>query len=110
MKQEQMPPQKAHEIMNAFARYNHLTANSSAIITADSKRDEAEITGLRNFLHNTLLQYTGELMGCWLAVRQEWEPMCQSFAALLTRAEGMRAEHAAERAARLAAEKEAVAK
>jgi hypothetical protein len=99
MKQEQMPPQKAHEIMNAFARYNHLTANKSALVTSDSKRDEAEVTGLRNFLHNSLLEYAGELMGCWLAVRQEYEPLCQVVASLMHRSKAIQEEHASARTA-----------
>lgn len=106
-KVEQMPPQRAQELMNAFARYNHLTAEKSSLVTPDSKRDEAEITGLRNFLHNTLLEYCGELMGCWLAVRQEYEPLCQVFAAITQRASSINVAHQAEVAARAAAAEKA---
>jgi hypothetical protein len=95
MKHEVMSPQKANEIMNAFARYKFLTDNKSALVTPDNSRNEAEITGLKGFLSNAFIEYGGELMGCWLAVRQEYEPLVQVVSSILHRADGIRAENAA---------------
>jgi len=74
-------PEEMRKIIGAYARLQQL--GSSTII---NPRDEAEQKGLVQFLQNALLENAGELFGCWVAVRQEYEPLISGFTALMRRA------------------------
>jgi hypothetical protein len=56
---------------------------STTIATA--QRD-AEIRGIQAMLLNELPKYANELVGCWFAVHQEYEPLVEAVASVLRRA------------------------
>ena len=69
------------EIIGAYARLQQI--GSATII---EPKHEAEQRGLIQYLNKELLEYAGELFGCWVAVRQEYEPLINGVSALLNRA------------------------
>jgi hypothetical protein len=78
--QTALTPEKAQSISAALQRYSEL--GSSRII---DPRNEAELTGLKNFFSNVLIEHGREFMGCWLAIRQEYEPLVQVIERIATR-------------------------
>jgi hypothetical protein len=70
-----LEPASAQSLSAAVIRYRELT--KSAII---NPRDEAEIVGLQKFLLESMINYGGNLIGCWVAVKQEYEPLLRSLA------------------------------
>ena len=67
-----LTPERASEIGRALDRYKQI--GSSTII---NPRDEAELTGLKNFFSTAMVEHGSEFMGCWMAVRTEYEPLVQ---------------------------------
>lgn len=89
------------QIIDAISRLTQLTGNGDAdskIITLD-KNAEAEKAGLREYVKNQMFEHAGHLMGCWFAIKNEYEPLCNTFASILNRAEGIRAQRKAADAA-----------
>lgn len=84
--------EKGKQIIDAINRLTQLsgTEGDSKIITLD-KNAEAEKAGLREFLKNQLFEHAGFLMGCWFAVKNEYEPLCNTMASILNRAHAIQA-------------------
>lgn len=70
---EPLSGQEAQQIVNSLQRFQELNG-ASAII---NPRDEAELTGLKNFFAAAMVKHGFELMGNWIAVRDEYEPLVQ---------------------------------
>jgi hypothetical protein len=105
--QKPLDMEAGKQIIDAISRLANLTGGAEAdskIITLD-KNAEAEKAGLREYIKNQLLEHAGHLMGCWFAVKNEYEPLCNSFASIINRAEGIRAQRKAADAALTADEK-----
>lgn len=77
---EPLTPEKAQQISAALARFKEL--GSTHII---NPRNEAELTGLKNFFSTVMLEHGSELVGCWIAVRTEYEPLVQVVERIATR-------------------------
>jgi hypothetical protein len=65
--------EKAQQIISALQRFNELDGGSAIV----NPRNEAELTGLKNFFSTVLVEHGFELMGNWIAVRDEYEPLVQ---------------------------------
>jgi hypothetical protein len=76
-----LSPEEMQRIIGAYARLKQL--GDSKII---NPRDEAERTGLQNFLTGALLTHCEELFGCWVAMHNEYTPLITGFTALVGRA------------------------
>lgn len=76
-----MTPSEAQQIMAAVKELSEISAS-----TIINPKDEAKRAGLITFLHRNLLLHSSELMGCWLAIIQEYQPLCLSFRRLCARA------------------------
>lgn len=63
---------KVQQLINSIARYRELS--ESKIINPHS---EIEIAGLKNFFADLMLNHGSEFVGCWVAIRTEYEPMIQ---------------------------------
>jgi hypothetical protein len=75
-----LTPQDMQQATAALGRLNELS--QSKII---NPRDDAERKGLTNFLQGFCFSHAGELFGCWVAIRQEYEPLITGFTALVRR-------------------------
>jgi hypothetical protein len=71
----------AQQIGGAIQRLREI--GSSVII---DPKNEAEQKALNNYLATTLPQYANELLACWIAVRNEYEPLINSCRAIFGRA------------------------
>jgi hypothetical protein len=91
---EPLTPQKATQISVALNRFREIGANK--II---NPRDEAELTGLRNFFSQVMIDHGSEFMGCFIAVRNEYEPLIQIIDHVTTRIQGIRQSRALQQAA-----------
>lgn len=100
MSNENLPltPEKASQIGVALQRYREIGA--SAII---NPRNEAELTGLRNFFCQVMIDHGNEFMGCWMAVRSEYEPLVQVIERIAQRISSIGAARNAQRVAELQA-------
>lgn len=78
---EPLHPGRAQQISVALARHRELTGGKLIV----NPRDEAEIRGLEKFFQEVMVQHGSEFMGCWIAIRQEYEPMVQVAARFLER-------------------------
>jgi hypothetical protein len=99
--QKPLDMEAGKQIIDAISRLAQLTGNGEAdskIITLD-KNAEAEKAGLREYIKNQMFEYSGHLMGCWFAVKNEYEPLCNAAASIINRAEGIRAQRKAADAA-----------
>lgn len=82
-----LPPMTQQDFSNiagALSRYHELRDIGPAIlVTPTSKGEEAnrlaEIGGLESFLSNELLNRAPELLGCWNAIKNEYEPIVRAF-------------------------------
>lgn len=82
-----LPPMTQQDFSNlagALNRYHELRDIGPAIlVTPTSKGEEAnrlaEIGGLEAFLSNELLNRAPELLGCWQAIKNEYEPIVRAF-------------------------------
>jgi hypothetical protein len=86
------------QIIDAVNRLSQLDGTDGKIITLD-KNLEAEKNGLREYVRNQLFEHAGHLLGCWFAVRNEYEPLCQAVSSLLNRAAGIDAQRKATQSA-----------
>lgn len=73
--------QSVKSIADAYKTYTELAAKK--VRTAN---DDSEQSGLQQFLQEQLLANTSELLGCWIAVRTEYEPLIAGCSALVRRA------------------------
>lgn len=74
-------PEKMRQLIGGYARLKEL--GQSKII---NPRDEGEKKGLHDFVTNAMLEHAEEFFGCWVAVRQGYEPLITGFADLMARA------------------------
>jgi len=72
--------EKAQKIGGAIYRVSELRAKKIMEST-----DAAEVRGLEQFISTALTEHAQELLGCWIAVETEYEPLVGAFAALLRR-------------------------
>ena len=86
-----LTPERASEIGRALDRYKQI--GSSTII---NPRDEAELTGLKNFFSTVMVEHGSEFMGCWMAIRTEYEPLVQVIERISSRIIGIRQNREAE--------------
>jgi hypothetical protein len=86
--------EKAQQIAAALARFREIGNNK--II---NPRDEAEITGLKNFFSQVIIEHGNELLGNWIVVRQEYEPLVQTVERIADRIVAIRTNRNNERAA-----------
>lgn len=94
---------KANEIVRALQRFGELKGSDSLII---NPRNEAEITGLKNFLASSMIEHGSEFMGCWVAVRSEYEPLIQVLERIGSRLTGIRNNRVQQQLAAQEAQKE----
>lgn len=84
MSNDQQPnvitPEKMQQVIIGLARLREL--GSTIII---DPKNEAEVLGLKKFLGEFFLEHGNELVGCWIAVRQEYEPMIQTIERIANR-------------------------
>lgn len=73
--------QQGIAIIDAIKRLNQL--QTAKIVT---KNDDAERAGLEKFISSSVLQHASVLLGCWYAVKTEYEPLIGAFAHLQARA------------------------
>lgn len=73
---EQQPPQLTGELVQKVieAQVRLREIGGSKII---NPRNEAEITGLKNFLSDVFLTYGAEFVGNWVVIQQEYSPLIQ---------------------------------
>jgi hypothetical protein len=68
----------------ALARLEELneTKSDSAIITREKENEnrkaKAEAEGIIEYLSGMFLKHGAELLGCWLIIKNEYEPLCLS--------------------------------
>ena len=74
MNTETLTPETVQRLIEAQARLRELGGESTII----NPRNEAEIVGLKKFIGETMSAYANEFIGCWVAVRQEYEPLIQT--------------------------------
>jgi len=81
MTQESLSQKEATELAGAFARLQELGGNK--IITTESA---AEKRALDKFLSEGMTRHANEFLGCWFAVRHEYEPLVGIVASIIRRA------------------------
>lgn len=82
IKKTLLTQQDAIEIAGAVARLDEIK-NLSAL--SQTKQIEAEACGLVEFLSKKFIDNAGEFLGCWFAVRLEYEPLIRGLAPVLRR-------------------------
>lgn len=81
--------EKAARMAHAIRRLKILQA--SKIATANK---DAELRGIQTMLLTELPKHADELLGCWFAIHREYEPLVESAAALIRRANQVNMERA----------------
>ena len=74
----------AVKIGGALARLHELTHKSIV-----EKDDAAERRGNEQFLNRALLEHAHELLGAWFTIRNQYQPLIQGFACLVSQADGV---------------------
>jgi len=77
--------QQAQAIGAAYARLIEL--RDQKVLTVNT---EAEVKGLVEYLSSELLAHASELLGCWIAVKSEYEPALHLLARIGTRVTAIR--------------------
>ena len=85
--QAPLPPMTQQDfsiLAGSLERYHNLRdIEPSTIVSPTSKAEEAtrlaEIEGLETFIATELLNRAPELLGCWQAIKNEYEPLVRSF-------------------------------
>jgi hypothetical protein len=72
--------QQVVQVIGAIRRLTEI--RNTAIQTANT---EAEFKGLSNFVAREVLNHADELIGCWMAVHNEYEPLIRSVGVLFSR-------------------------
>jgi len=78
--QNVLTPEKVQQLIAAVARLKEI--GGSTII---DPRNEAEQVGLKKFIGETMAEHVSEFIGCWVAVRQEYEPLVQTLERIANR-------------------------
>lgn len=73
--------QRVQEIAVAFKKLHELS--QSKIVTGPPQ--DAERAALTNFLRDAAVAHLPEFIGCWQAVRREYEPLVNAVAIFLNR-------------------------
>lgn len=79
-RRDTLSAQVAQQMRSSVIRLAQL--NSTKIVTKDS---DAEKAALESFLRQQAYANISELLGCWFAVRNEYEPLIKAYATLLSR-------------------------
>ena len=72
------------QLIDAMTRLTQLAKLDSK--DANAKAEEA---GLQEYMRNHLFEHAGHLLGCWFAIKNEYEPLCNAFASIANRAQGI---------------------
>jgi hypothetical protein len=72
--------QQVVQVIGAIRRLTEI--RNTAIQTANT---EAEFKGLSNFVAREVLNHADELIGCWMAVHNEYEPLVRAAGVFFTR-------------------------
>lgn len=76
-----LAPELVQKIIEAQVRLRELGGHNTII----DPKSEAEVTGLKRFLGEVLTTHSSELIGCWVAVHQEYEPLIQTLERIFNR-------------------------
>lgn len=88
--QKPLELEKGKQIIDSIDRLAQLQSMKDK-----TPNDTAEANGLVEFLKNALFEHAASLMGCWYAVRTEYEPLCNAFAHIASRADSINRQKAA---------------
>jgi hypothetical protein len=81
--QQQIGPLTEQQVVQVIGAIRRLTEiRNTAIQTANT---EAEFKGLSNFVAREVLNHADELIGCWMAVHNEYEPLVRAAGVFFTR-------------------------
>jgi hypothetical protein len=84
---------EGRQLIDSVARLAQLSnSNNGSSTDANS---EAEKAGLREYIKNQLFEHAAYVLGCWFAVKSEYEPLCNAFASIANRAKSIQAQRAA---------------
>lgn len=78
---ETLTQETAVEMSTAYATIIDITSRK-----IKQKDDDTNLNAAKDFLLTKLLAHTSELLGCYFAVRHEYEPLVGAFASLQRRA------------------------
>lgn len=78
--------EEAAKLGGAFQRFTELRAKA-----VKTEAEVAELTGLSEYLAITLIDHAAEFIGCWFAVRDEYEPILGLLARVGQRVSGITA-------------------
>lgn len=84
---KQLNMETGRQVIETINRLSQLAQLNST--DANSK---AETAGLTELLRNQLFEHAGHLMGCWFAIETEYQPLCNTLASVLNRAQGIQAQ------------------
>lgn len=95
----QMTNAEVRQLGQSYARF-HFLRNA----TIKQPKDEAELRGLTEYMATTFIDHASEFIGCYVAVKSEYEPLLNIFAQIVNRVSNIRAAQAAQQQAAEAAE------
>lgn len=78
---ETLTPELVQKVIEAQVRLRELGGHNTII----DPKSEAEILGLKKFLGDVFVQHGNEFIGCWVAIRQEYEPLIQTLERIFNR-------------------------
>jgi hypothetical protein len=81
---------EAMKLGGAYQRFSELRG-----LVVQTPTSEAELKGLTEYLATTLIDHASEFIGCWFAVRNEYEPILGLLARIGERVSGIHAQNAA---------------
>jgi hypothetical protein len=90
-------PLTINQIAQMQAAYIKLGELLSSKLTTPTK--DAEMEGLKKFLHNSLLAHADEFLGAWVTLNREYQPLLMAVSGILARVDDIRARTAAAQAA-----------
>lgn len=86
-----LTPQQMTQISEAYTRF--LELRQQTIVTPTTS---AELKGLSEFLAQSLIDHAGEFIGCWFAIRNEYEPIIGLITRVSQRVIGLNAQQHAQ--------------
>lgn len=84
---EQLDRQTAEELFKAYRDYVRI-----GMTQVRTPEMDVEFSAAEKFLQANLLRFTGELLGCWFRVANEYEPLLMVFASLQRHANSINAQ------------------
>jgi hypothetical protein len=69
------------QLADAYRRYAELSTQ-----TLETPNRDSELAGLRSYLTEKLFSHANELLGCWIVLDTEYQPLINGFVALQSRA------------------------